>query len=117
MNGRATLMSILLAAAIGLCLFLVKYEVQDLEDQLAGINRTIALDREAIHVLKAEWSHLNEAERLKLLADRYLDLGPLKTGQFTQESNLDVQLIRRQDETEAAFAERIGRALTEGRAP
>ena len=36
----------------------MKNRVQDLEKELARINRTISEDIKTIHILKAEWSHL-----------------------------------------------------------
>ena len=39
--------------------FIMKNRVQDLEKELARINRTISEDIKTIHILKAEWSHLN----------------------------------------------------------
>ncbi len=77
----AMVLIILLAAALSLTLFVVKYQVQDLEEELVGLNRAITEDRQAIHVLKAEWSHLNEPSRLKKLAERYLGLSPVATDQ------------------------------------
>ncbi len=77
----AMVLIILLAAALSLTLFVVKYQVQDLEEELVGLNRAITEDRQAIHVLKAEWSHLNEPSRLRKLAERYLGLSPVATDQ------------------------------------
>ena len=77
MMRTSTLSILLLAVAIGVGLFMVKYRVQDLEDQLVTLNREIARDREAIQVLRAEWSHLNEPSRLKVLAGRHLDMVPV----------------------------------------
>jgi len=70
----ATILIILLASSLGLTLFVVKYQVQDFESVLAEYNRKITEDREAIHVLKAEWSHLNQPSRLRQLAKRYLGM-------------------------------------------
>ncbi len=69
--------SSLLAAGLIAVLVSVKYRVLDLEDELVRLNQEIAIDRQAIHVLKAEWSHLNDPERLGALARRYLGLGPV----------------------------------------
>ncbi|MFQ5764277.1 MAG: hypothetical protein ACE5GT_05060 [Rhodospirillales bacterium] len=69
----------LLAASLGLTLFVVKYQVQDLEEQLTELNRAITEDRQAIHVLKAEWSYLNEPTRLRDLAKRYLGLSAVES--------------------------------------
>lgn len=74
---RPTLILILSAAAISVSLFVVKHQVQSLDDELIGINSEIVRTRESIHVLKAEWSHLNQPSRLRNLAGRYLEVGPL----------------------------------------
>jgi hypothetical protein len=55
-------------------LFQVKFEVQALEKQLKGLNAHIYANQQAIHVLKAEWSHLNDPNRLAELNGRYLQL-------------------------------------------
>ena len=77
----AMLLTVLLAASLSLTLFSVKYQVQDMEDQLVGLNRSITDDRQAIHVLKAGWSYLNEPSRLKILAERYLGLTAIDSRQ------------------------------------
>jgi len=77
----AMLLIFLLAVSLSLTLFVVKYEVQDLEGELVGYNRTISEDRQALHVLKAEWSYLNQPARLKALSERYLGLGGIETRQ------------------------------------
>ena len=77
----ATLLLVLLAVSLHLPLFTVKYQVQDMEDQLLGLNRSITDDRQAIHVLKAEWSYLNEPSRLKIQAERYLGMSAIDSRQ------------------------------------
>jgi cell division protein FtsL len=67
---------------VGFTMFKVKYDVQELEDQLAKVNREIAADQDAIHVLKAEWSFLSQPNRLTDLAKRYLTLAPIGTAQL-----------------------------------
>lgn len=84
---------ILLAASLTLTLFMVKYQVQDLEEELAGLNRSITEDRQAIHVLKAEWSHLNEPKRLKILAERYLGLMAIESKQVGTAKELLPEII------------------------
>ncbi|MBI4184753.1 MAG: hypothetical protein HY521_12240 [Proteobacteria bacterium] len=73
----ATLIWSLLALVSGVGLFLLKHDVQRLEEAHARLIRAIAEGREAIHVLKAEWSYLNEFDRLQALADRHLELTPM----------------------------------------
>jgi len=77
MIRHTTLLFVLLACALSLALFSVKYQVQDLEGELSGLERSIAGERQAIHVLKAEWSHLNDPSRLDGLAREYLGMKPV----------------------------------------
>jgi len=92
---RSTLALLLLTVSVGVGLFLVKYQVQGLEDQLQSMNRNIADDREKIHVLKAEWSHFNEPNRLRNLAGRHLDMIPVQSGQVTTRRNMEEELPER----------------------
>ena len=39
-------------------------------------------DIKTIHILKAEWSHLNNPERLRSLAQKHSDLSPVKAEQI-----------------------------------
>lgn len=64
----------LLALAAGGAMFLLKYQVQAQEERLAALNRAIVKDMQAVHVLKAEWSFLNQPARLEDLGRRHLDL-------------------------------------------
>ncbi|HEX7970204.1 MAG TPA: hypothetical protein VF502_18415, partial [Stellaceae bacterium] len=77
-----TILWALLVAASGYAMFQVKYEVVQLEDELARVNRQIVADAEAVRVLNAEWSFLNQPARLDRLAKRYLSLGPIATAQL-----------------------------------
>ncbi len=64
--------------AIGLCtgLFLVKQQVRALETRLGQLNESILDDQQAIHVLRADWSYLNQPSRLDDLGRRLLHLEP-----------------------------------------
>jgi len=66
----------------------VKSRVQEMETRLATLQSDIKEDRTAIRVLKAEWSHLNDPARLKRLAQTYLHLSPVTTGQIASISAL-----------------------------
>jgi len=79
---QTTMLFILIAGALSLALFSVKYQVQDLEDELANLNHSIKAERQAIRVLKAEWSHLNNPERLRGLAKRHLGLDAVMPAQM-----------------------------------
>jgi len=60
------------ATAVGL--FSVKYKVQDLEEQIDRTNQKIIESQQATHILRVEWAHLNEAERIERLAQKHLKL-------------------------------------------
>ena len=63
-------------------LFEFKHAVQDGWDRLDHLGRDIAIQREALQVLRAEWSHLNQPDRLARLAEKHLDLQPVQPGQI-----------------------------------
>jgi cell division protein FtsL len=79
---QTTVLFLVLAGGLALVLFTVKYKVQDLEDELAGLNREIAYERRTVHVLRAEFSHLVEANRLRRLATKHLHMEPIQPDQL-----------------------------------
>ncbi len=78
---RSTSFLVLLALGVGFVLFKVKYEVVEIEEKFSKTRAQIRREEDTIHILKAEWSHLNEPQRLQSLAEKYLDIGPTKTQQ------------------------------------
>ena len=90
MMRRTTVLFVFLAAALSLALFSLKYQVQDLEDEFAGLNRSILAERRAMHVLEAEWSYLNDPVRLGALAARHLGLRPVESEQLGTFATLSV---------------------------
>ena len=74
------------ATAVGL--FTVKYKVQDLEEKIDRTNLRIIESQQATHILKIEWAHLNEAERIEKLAQKYLKLEPASIGQVVRLDSL-----------------------------
>jgi cell division protein FtsL len=78
---RSTFFLIFLALFLGFVLFKVKYEVVAIEEELRQTLAQIRKEEENMHILKAEWSHLNEPQRLQKLA-QYLDIKPIKTEQI-----------------------------------
>jgi hypothetical protein len=77
-----TLLWMGLAGAVGFGLFQLKHEVQALEDEMFRLNRAIVGEQQSIHVLRAEWSYINQPQRLQTLAARHLDLQPMKPAQL-----------------------------------
>lgn len=78
--GAIFTLSVAVAAGIGL--YHAKYRVLALESELAEVQQDIQRDRQAIHVLKAEWSFLNEPDRLAEFARRHLELVPIAGSQL-----------------------------------
>ncbi len=90
MMRRTTVLFVFLAAALSLALFSLKYQVQDLEDEFVGLNRSISAELRAVHVLEAEWSYLNDPQRLSALAVRHLGLRPVESEQLGSLGTLSV---------------------------
>ena len=74
MIHRGLLFWSIAAVATAVGLFAVKYKVQDLEEQIDRTNQKIISSQQATHILKVEWAHLNEAERIEKLAQKHLKL-------------------------------------------
>lgn len=91
MIRASTIVWSILAIAVGVGLFMLKYEVQGLEDELARLNRDIRADRAAVHVLEAEWSYLNDPARLRDLAARHLEMTPLAPDQVSTVAQLPLR--------------------------
>jgi len=72
----------LLFAGLVIGLYNLKAQVEDQEKDLARIQRAIEDEREAIQVLRAEWSYLNQPERLRRLGAAKLDLQPVAQRQL-----------------------------------
>ncbi|MBI3706128.1 MAG: hypothetical protein HY246_00290 [Proteobacteria bacterium] len=81
-----------LAGVVGLGLYHLKHEVRALESELARLNRAILIEQQAAHVLRAEWSYINQPQRLESLASRYLDLQPIKPVQLGRFADVPMPL-------------------------
>jgi len=76
-----TILATILAACVGVGLFFIKHEVKDQERRLAALNSQIQADQESIHVLRAEWSYLNDPIRLRALSEKHLGMHPVTSNQ------------------------------------
>ena len=77
-----------LTSFIGVGMFVLKNQVQALEGELNHINLSIQEDVKSIHVLRAEWSHLNSPQRLRTLAEKHISLNPARAEQIINFSEL-----------------------------
>ncbi len=84
--------------------FVMKNCVEDLEKELGQINNRINEDVKSIHILKAEWSHLNNPERLRNLAAKHIALEPIKPEQI-----INYALLPFEYESDAATRKMLAR--------
>lgn len=87
----------LLAGGIGVGLFVVKHEVKEQESRLRELNSEIQHNQEAIHVLKAEWSYLNDPGRLRHLSEKFLSMKVMGASQV-----VDIRSLQKQPMVAAA---------------
>ena len=92
MRRLLTLGGVVLIAVLAFGLYKLKYEVQQLEDRYADVNRAIIAEQEAIRVLRAEWSYLNSPTRLSALVERHLQLAPPDAGRMLMRGQIPTNL-------------------------
>jgi cell division protein FtsL len=64
--------------ALASVIYQVKYQARGLDTDITVLGKQIDDERDAIAVLRAEWSLLNRPERIERLAQKYLKLAPAK---------------------------------------
>ena len=82
MISKSTVIWLGLAGLASGALFHTSYQVQALGEDLSGLNRAIIQEQEAIQILKAEWSYMNDPNRIEEMARRHLILGPTTSDQM-----------------------------------
>lgn len=110
------------AAVLAVALYIAKTEAQDSQDRLADLQAQLAEERRQTNVLNVEIAHLEDPERLRALARRYLGFEPLDPSREVALSDLpvlieegeaddeprrdrDMLLVNRSDDTALALAE------------
>lgn len=84
--GSVIWLVLIAVAAFGL--YMVKYRVQALQQEIAGVQDELNQERENLHVVAAEWAYLTRPERLQRLAEKHTLLAPVEGRQVGQLSNL-----------------------------
>ena len=79
-------MGVIAASAFGL--YMVKYQVKAIQEELAETNQQIRDEQQALHVVKAEWAYMTRPERLNELAAKHLVLVPMKGEQLADVEQL-----------------------------
>jgi hypothetical protein len=78
----ASLFWLALVCATGFATFRVKYAVQDIEEELNRVRKQTVIEHQEIHLLRAEWTTLNQPERLADLNRRILSLAAMAPKQL-----------------------------------
>ncbi len=110
MIQRSTLFCLGVAAAGGAALFLVTNQAQKREEELSRLRRQITASQEMIHVLRAEWSYLNQPDRLKELAVFHLGMEPVPASRIVRLEDLPVRQTQPPETPAVALGKEIARA-------
>jgi hypothetical protein len=84
----STLLWLGLSVSTGSLLFNISQKTQDTRHQLTRLEHNIALEKQSLDVLSAEWSYLNRPARLRKLAEKHLDLNPIKGFPVASKENI-----------------------------
>lgn len=90
-KAAITVLWCMITIVIGSYYFVLTNDVQNLERELAQINQDIENDIRDIHILEADWSELNNPERLRTLAGKYISLDFIKPEQIINYSALPLE--------------------------
>lgn len=91
--SKLALLWICLAAAAGAILFKTSQQVTDGRQRLDRITADMRREEDSLRVLQAEWSYLNQPDRLEKLVAQYLPLSPMKGKQFTSADSLPLRPV------------------------
>ncbi len=80
-----------IAVLSGICLFLLKYQVKEEERQLQKIHREILQNKREIHMLEAEWAHLNDPQRLLELVQSQTNWETISAKQISALSDIPLR--------------------------
>lgn len=91
--NRMAVLWLVLAVAAGALLFKTSQQVTDGRQHLANITADIRREEDSLRVLQAEWSYLNQPDRLEKLSAQYLKLTPMKGKQFATADSLPLRPV------------------------
>jgi hypothetical protein len=80
--------AVMVTLALAFALYHIKYETQDEQHEIRRLTAELAEEQDAIQVLRAEWSLLNQPERLEKLVARHTQLQPLAPAQIVTMADL-----------------------------
>jgi cell division protein FtsL len=103
--------------ALAYVIYQVKYESRGLDAEIASLGKRIDEERDALAVLRAEWSLLNRPERIERLAQKYLKLAPAKPSQLLTVNTVSDRDFERARAEGAAPASAAKGAKSAGKPP
>ncbi len=77
-----------ITVSVSFGLYKLKYNTSVAEDTLRQLQLDIEVEEQALRVLRAEWSHLNRADRIQALTDKYLNLKPVDPEQIARVNDI-----------------------------
>lgn len=77
-------------ASLAFMTYGMEHDTRAQQRRIVEIEKAIAKERDAIAILRAEWSHLNRPQRLEKLARKHLGLRTLDAQQIVSLKDLDV---------------------------
>ena len=79
-------------------LYKLKYNTSVADQTVRSLSSDIDVEEQALRVLRAEWSHLNRADRIQQLSERYLDLKPVEPEQVAQVTDIPMRPLMADNE-------------------
>lgn len=87
-----TVVTFLVACGSGMYLYHTKHKVRVLDSEIEHVVHDTEHVREQTRILRAEWTLLDQPDRLQQLAAQFLTLQPTKPSQFVAMADLDSRL-------------------------
>ncbi len=84
----------------GISMFFLKYQVKDAERELKVIHRDILQTKREIHMLEAEWAHLNDPARLLTLVKSETNWQVIAPEQLVSLSDIPMRSVQSDGEVE-----------------
>jgi cell division protein FtsL len=66
----------------GLGLYWVKFEVQDIREEVASYETQLEQEKDKIKMLNVEWAYLTRPERIRSLTETHMAMAPTNGQQF-----------------------------------
>jgi hypothetical protein len=79
---KLTLISVCMSVVVCVALFDLKNRVTTLDRELQRLQREIVATNQTVHILQAEWAHLNQPDILNQLVSEHTALAPISAEQL-----------------------------------